>query len=613
MRVLIALLAVVVTLAIEWSPSSLPMIAASDAWFRDQTLRFLASDQAENRLALVDIDEASLQRLGPWPWPRDRLADVLEVLLGRYGARAVALDMVLPEPGSAPGDDRLSSLARHAPVVLAQALDYVARPVPLRVGHLAGQDSALPEVPAASASGFVANHAGLREARCIGNIGFVPDSDGVLRHLPLISQFESHRLPSLALALMQCAGTAVAAPTVSPAGFWRLPFARRWSAYTVVGAADLLAENAPDGLLSGRYVVVGSSALGLSDRVATPLSASTAGMLVHGAALTSLLDQQTGQTPTPWPGRFIAALFAILSVGLALAAFPRWSAGRSLALLTLLTLSWLGLAMLLIPRDSAFSPSAPLLSLLILLSIAIPFEWGRSQWESHRLLDMFRHYVAQPVLDELLRNRDKVDPLAPRHLEVTTLISDMEGYASLVEGMPLQEAVDLTRGFLDCLTVPVLAHGGTLDKYTGDGLMAFWGAPLPVSDHADQALDAAQEIRDRVAAFNRKRIAAGQKPVRVRIGIESGLAVAGDLGTPFRSAYTAVGDSVNVASRLQELARDLPHDIVIGATTARLARRHAMRALGGTLLRGRQQPLDIFTLASPAGDNGHSPSTPASI
>jgi adenylate cyclase len=337
----------------------------------------------------------------------------------------------------------------------------------------------------------------------------------------------------------------------------------------------------------------------LSDRVATPLSPSTAGTLVHLTALTALLDGAV----MPWPGHWLAAGYGLLVALLALGAIPRLSSFASLAWLGAAMAAWLGLCLAIVPRDPDFSPAGPVYAGLFLLAFAIPFEWGRAQWESRRLLDMFQHYVAKPVLDELLRNRTLRDPLAPRHLEVTTLIADMEGYATLVEGISLEEAVALTREFLDCLTLPVLAHGGTLDKYTGDGLMAFWGAPLPVADHADRALDAARDIKHGVARFNGRRQARGLPPVRVRVGVESGLAVVGDLGTPFRSAYTAVGDSVNVASRLQELARELPHDIVIGSNAAQLATRHQLLALGNPLLRGRHQAKGIFTLAQFATQN----------
>ena len=584
MRVAIAAMALFATLALEWLPMLQNNLPATDFWLRDMAIRMAASESAEDRLTVVDIDEASIQRLGPWPWPRDRIADLAELLLGHYGARNVALDMVLPEPGSAAGDGRLAALASHAPLVMAQALDYVPRSVPVRVGTVAGAMDKPPGERAVQATGHVANHAGFAGARCTGNIGFIPDRDGVLRQIPLLTQFDRKAYPALSLALLNCGGAAHDLPTaaISGDGLWRLPFTRDWSAYTVIGAADILSESAPRPLLAGRYVIIGSSALGLSDRVATPLSASTSGTLVHAAALTALLDQHAGTAVPPWPGRLIASVFSLAIVGLALLGFSRLSAARSLSLLALAALVWLGLAMAVMHHDPFFSPSAPLLTLLILLAAAIPFEWGRTQWESRRLLDMFQHYVAPPVLDELLRARGRLDPLAPRYLEVTTLISDMEGYATLVEGHSLEEAVALTRGFLDCLTGPVLDHGGTLDKYTGDGLMAFWGAPLPMTDHADQALAAAREIRQRVAEFNQARVAAGKPAVRVRIGVESGLAVVGDLGTPFRSAYTAVGDSVNVASRLQELARDLPHDILVGSRAARLAQAQPLIPLGQT-------------------------------
>jgi adenylate cyclase len=160
----------------------------------------------------------------------------------------------------------------------------------------------------------------------------------------------------------------------------------------------------------------------------------------------------------------------------------------------------------------------------------------------------------------------------------------------------MEEAAQLTRDFLDCLTRPVLAHRGTLDKFTGDGLVAFWGAPLPVEDHADQAIDAAIKMVAEVRRFSEVRQQAGLQPLRVRIGIESGPAMAGDFGTSFRSIYTAVGDSVNVAARLEQAARNYPHDIVIGEGAASRATRHNFLFLGETLLRGKEKPTRLYTL-----------------
>ena len=160
----------------------------------------------------------------------------------------------------------------------------------------------------------------------------------------------------------------------------------------------------------------------------------------------------------------------------------------------------------------------------------------------------------------------------------------------------MQDAAELTRSFLDCLTAPVIAHQGTLDKYTGDGLVAFWGAPLAQAEHADLALAAARDIEQRVAALSQARQAAGFAPLRVRIGIDSGLAMAGDFGSAFRSIYTAVGDSVNTAARLEQAARDLPHNIIVGAGTVERARRHRFLSLGQRQLRGKEKLTQLYPL-----------------
>ncbi|MBI3229851.1 MAG: adenylate/guanylate cyclase domain-containing protein, partial [Burkholderiales bacterium] len=207
--------------------------------------------------------------------------------------------------------------------------------------------------------------------------------------------------------------------------------------------------------------------------------------------------------------------------------------------------------------------------------------------------------VAPAVVDELMRSNLE-DPLAPARRQVTTLIADMEGYTTQVESLTAEEAAQLTRDFLACLTGPVLDQRGTLDKYTGDGLVAFWGAPLPIADHADLALDATLEILQRVRNFSLQRVREGKAPLRVRIGIESGEAMAGDFGSSQRSIYTAVGDSVNVASRLEQIARDYPYDVIIGQGTQALAQRHNLLHLGEVMLRGKEKPTIIYSMPEAA-------------
>ncbi len=600
-RAAIALAAVLLTVLVQWGPSSglsyFSNISFGSEILRDEFIRWRASIEKEPRILVVDIDEASLAAEGPWPWPSTRIADLVEILLSRYEARGVALDIVREKAGDPEGDMRLKALATHGPLVLGQVFDFDyenKRPEPLREGVPAGAFAEL-QPRARQADGYIANHAGFAGARHVGNMGFVPSKDGVLRHVPLVTRFEGRDYPSLGLALVACCSGA-RPPAIPDADHMRIPFKRDWNAFTLVSATDILNEVIEPDSAKGRLVLVGSSSLGLGDRVTTPHAAKRPGLGVQAEILSALLDRQAGTTPAPWPGRLAACAFALLSALLATFAFPRLPAWASVTLLGLMSALWVAAAYEIAPHDPLFSTTAPLVSNLFLLAVAVPYQWQLAQRRSRHLLGTLRQYVAPSVVQELLRS-DLKDPLAPRLLDVTTLIADMEGYTTQVETLSMEESARLTRDFLDCLTEPVINGGGTLDKYTGDGLVAFWGAPLPIEQHADLALDAARIIVERVEVLSRAREAFGHPPLRVRIGIESGPAVAGDFGTSFRSIYTAVGDSVNTASRLEQAARDFPHDVIVGAGTVERALRHEFIALGERRLRGKGKLTALFTPA----------------
>ncbi len=605
-RWLIACAAVLLTAWMQWAPAPhLTFIA--DEWLRDVFLRLQVSNAPEPRVLVVDIDEASLSRIGPWPWPRERLADLVEILLSRYESRGVALDILLPKAEGSQGDIRLALLARHGPVVPAQAFDFDLahlRPQPVLDGQLGGAVTGY--AGGGDATGYIGHYAALAQAPHVGAIGFIPDPDGTLRRVPLITRYEGRAYPALTLALINCCNGSGNLP-LADSGPMRVRFQRDWNAYTVVSAVDILDQAIDPASARGRLVLVGSSSLGMGDRVATPLAASRPGLGVHAAMLSTLLDLQAGRAPPRWPGAMLALGWSLLTALLVPLAFPRLSALASVGLLGASSLGWTGLAWLASPHDPDFSTTAPLASNLLLLAVAVPYQWQLTQRRSRNLLQTLRQYVAPAVVTELLRS-DLEDPLQPRQLDVTTLIADMESYTAQVAALPVEEAARLTSDFLDCLTGPVIERQGTLDKYTGDGLVAFWGAPLPLDQHADLALDAARDIVERVRAFSAVRERNGRPPLRVRIGIESGPAMAGDFGTSFRSIYTAVGDSVNTASRLEQAARDYPHDVIIGPGTVARARRHRFMPLGERRLRGKEQLITVFTLQ----DDMHQPGTPPS-
>jgi adenylate cyclase len=579
----------------RWSRFGLNQVSfLPNEWLRDAFLRLQVSTAPEPRVLVVDIDEASLGELGPWPWPRERLAHLVEILLTRYAARGVALDILLPAASNTEGDMRLALLAAHGPLVPAQAFDFDFagnRPQPVLDGYLggaiAGQAGGVP------ATGFIGNFPGLARAPHVGAIGFIPDADGALRHVPLVTRFGGKAYPALGLALVNCC-TGRPPLAIENAGLMRIPYTRDWRAYTVVSAGDILAQRiAPEGA-SERLVLIGSSSLGMGDRVSTPLAANRPGLGVQATILSALLDRQEGKQPAPWPGRLIACLFALASCIACTLAFPRLSAANCVLVLGASSALWLGLAYIVAPHDPVFAPVGPLGTNLFLLAVAVPYGWQQAQRRSRHLLQTLRQYVAPAVVEQLLRSEEE-DPLRPRRCDVTTLVADMEGYTSQVETLPVEAAATLTRDFLDCLTGPVIDHQGTLDKYTGDGMMAFWGAPLPQAEHADLALDAARAIQVRVDELSASRVRQGYQPLRVRIGIESGAAMAGDFGTMFRSIYTAVGDGVNTAARLEQVARDFTHNVIIGPGTVERSRRHRFLALGERLLRGKERATPLYT------------------
>ena len=585
------------------------------------------------QIVLVDLSEDALAALGGWPLSRNVVADLVEELLGPLAARAVGLDMVFPEPGDPLGDARLASLAQNAPLVLAQALDLDVQAYPTQVGELVARPMATQALAAHWAAvpsgGYVANHMGLRQAHCVGHIAVRPDGDGVLRRLAPLVRTARGDVPMLAAALALCGGgggsgesvgggaahgaaadgsARVGAPRAqdAPGGarrasFWRLPYALPYERFDTVDAAQVLAGAVARERVAGRYVLVGSSALGLSDYVATPLQARTPGVLVHAQALAEWLDHGM-----PRPDRR-GALWSAGAVAVACAllwwawrrnqwwAWGGWVLGCALW--------WAALVPLFAARVFALALLPPAVGGLALAGATL-WQFKLVRDTKRRALETLGHYVARPVLDELFANGLERN-LQPRLCEITVLVVDMQGYTRLTHELALQEAAALTQGFLELITQPVVEHRGTLDRYTGDGLIAFWGAPLADARHADAALACVQALRARLAAWNHSRAAAGLAPCAMRMGVESGWALVGDWGSSVRSVYTAVGTCINTASRLQELARDLHADLAIGPQTARLAHT-PLQPLAEVQIRGLPGMTVVYTL-----DAAHSVETVA--
>jgi adenylate cyclase len=247
-----------------------------------------------------------------------------------------------------------------------------------------------------------------------------------------------------------------------------------------------------------------------------------------------------------------------------------------------------------IQSANPISISAPLLGMGLLLLVLLPLEWWFTRQLFQRSLQLLSQYVGPTVLEEL-SHQDYGQVLEPQLKEVTVLVVDLEGYTQLVTRSSLEEAAQLTKRFLSLMTDVILAYQGTLDKYTGDGLIAFWGAPRTQADDAQQAVRAAVALQTALHPWNEERQAKGLQALTIRVGVATGSALVGDLGTPFRSTYTAVGSCVNLAARLQLAARHQHVKILVDNRTRQKIQGLSFHALGPIDIRGRDLPEHVFS------------------
>jgi adenylate cyclase len=219
--------------------------------------------------------------------------------------------------------------------------------------------------------------------------------------------------------------------------------------------------------------------------------------------------------------------------------------------------------------------TAVLAASLTLLLAQGSFEWARERSLARSSVRLLERYVSGAVLKTLLKARN-FDALKPRHTRITVLVVDLAGYSARVSEYSLEESTAFTRRLLEIMTGPVLSHGGTLDRYTGDGLVAFWGAPLAVPQAADRALQAALEI---------ERLVRAELKASIRCGLATGEALVGDVGSAHRAHYTAVGGCINLAARLEALAKELGEQFLFDGATASELKSHKPESLGAREIR----------------------------
>ncbi|TDM05824.1 MAG: adenylate/guanylate cyclase domain-containing protein [Ideonella sp. MAG2] len=612
-------------------------------------------------IVIVDVDEASLAELGRWPWPRTHFARLVDELIQRQRVAAIGFDFVFAEPdlGAWP---LLKALAQSDPALAQQlprwrqttdndavfAKSLQGRPIVLgyylsndrggvRVGPLPPPLFALPK-PSSQVrlplwNGYGANVATLLAAApAAGFFNAWPDDDGVVRSVPAVGRVDQQVQPSLALSL---ARVAAGLPAVEPVwvpvagreglldlvalkltppdggeprllalderGGLRVPYRGRGGkvggAFRYVPAATLLAGRIPAAELAGKLVLVGSSAPGLADLRSTPVNAAMPGVEVHANLLAGMLDGRLPQRPDWAPGYEVALIIIsmLLAALVATRLAGRWAMvgaaalGVSLVASNLLAYSQAGLVL---PVATALVLSA------ILFFGAVSVSYVR-EWEGRRsLVRLFSSYLPPDRARALARD-PQAHKLEAENRELTILFCDLRGFTSIAESLPPLALRDLLNQYLSTATAIVHDHGGTLDKFIGDAVMAFWGAPQPQADHAARAVRAAMALAQGTVPLNQALRARGLPEVGYGIGVATGVVCVGDLGSSARRAYTAVGDAVNLAARLESQTRHAGVGLLVSDTTCHAARLDlpdiAWVEVDQTKVKGRQQFVNIFT------------------
>jgi adenylate cyclase len=590
-----ALGALIITFVIQAKAFQWQLPASLEFAVRDLAMQLFASPNTDPNIVVIDINEQSLQALGPWPWSRQTLADIAESLLTQHGARLVTLDVVLPNGRDTGGDQALARLAESGRLVLSQALDFITRDITVAAGSLAGDVRGIQTSDAVIATGFVANHEGLSGAKCVGNIGFMPDLDGKLRRIVDWAQWDGRIYPSLSGAIIKCLEIEESAPNLAKP-IRTLRFDRAPEAWVVVPAHELFAPKLLRSLIENRVAIIGSSALGLTDRVATPLSPNMAGVFVHAQALSELL-RPTAETPD-WVAPILgfSQLMLVGFFALGLIFFRKLHAVLLLIAVTLV--AWFASLLLSYETSIELPVTSALWGFGFAALCILSLKWAEERSQAKTTIGVLSRYLSKPVLQEVLK-RNEFDPLVPRRANITVLVADMVAYTATTESQTLDDAAFITKHFLEAITEPVWSNRGTLDQYMGDGLIAFWGAPIESANQANDAVNAALQMLNNLERLNAKLSSENLPILKMRIGIASGEALVGDFGTRYRASYTAVGKCINMASRLQVLSKNHPSkpQILISKEVAQQLTNYSAQPLGAAMVRGIGEA-DLYTIES---------------
>lgn len=658
----LALVAVFLLHAAKWI--ELPLMRRLEAIVYDSRLLLTMPRTTDPRIVIVDIDEKSLAEKesggeGRWPWPRDRLAQILDQLFDHYQIAILGLDIVFAERDESSGLRVLEELAKKefrdvggfqsALQRIQPQLDYDAifaakiknRPIALgytftrekqKEGASKGQLPP-PVLPAGTFTGktvafpvyasYTANLSDLqRSAATAGHFTLDPDPDGILRRIPMLTEHAGAYYEPLSLAIVrQLLGNVQLAPGYPSEKIWSknypglewlelgplkvpvdeaaaalIPYrgkgGREGRSFKYISAIDVIQGRAPVADLKGKIVLIGTTAPGLLDLRATPVEAVYPGVEVHANMISGMLDQNIKQKPPYVIGaEFVLLLLAGVGMAMLLPLLnPLKSLLATLAVLSLILISNLAIF-------HAGNLVLPLASGIVLVSLLFALNMSYGYFVEARgkrqITGLFGQYIPPELVDEMAKNPDGFS-MEGESREMTVLFTDVRGFTTISEGLDPKQLSQLMNEFLTPLTEVIYKHRGTVDKFMGDCIMAFWGAPLADPHHARNAIMAGLEMHEVLGRLKAEFDARGWPEIRIGVGLNTGRMSVGNMGSKLRTAYTVMGDAVNLASRLEGITKEYAANMIVGEGTRAAVPDVIFRELDRVRVKGKDTAVAIY-------------------
>jgi adenylate cyclase len=640
----------------------IPLVGRLEAILYDTRLWLTMPRTTDPRIVVVDIDERSLAAEGRWPWRRDRLGLFLDRLFDDYKVRIVGFDIVFAERDESSGLGVLRALAEKElvhvpafqtalkavepnlqfdrifaerihgrPVVLGYYFTQVPPEQANRVGML--PQPVLPKgvfagrnIAVMQATGYGANLPELQAAAAsAGHFNPLPDDDGVIRRVPMLAEVDGSYYEPLSLAVVRLM---IGSPEIRPGltnapgwardypglewldvGDYRIPVDREVAAlvpyrgvertFKYVSATDVMQGKAVRTDLEGKIALVGTSAPGLLDLRSAPVGKVYPGVEIHANLISGMLDGSLKQMP-PYVLGAEFALLALAGMTMALV-LPLLNPIRS----GVATLAVLGAAVgtnlavwqygnLVLPLASG------ILMILMLFALNMSYGFFVESRAKRQITGLFGQYVPPELVDEMSQNPGKFS-MEGESREMSVLFTDVRGFTTISEGLDPKQLTQLMNEFLTPLTRVIYRHRGTIDKYMGDCIMAFWGAPMADPQHARNAVLAGLEMQAAMQALQPQFGARGWPKLHIGVGVNSGRMTVGNMGSDVRVAYTVMGDAVNLASRLEGLTKQYGVGMIVGEATRALCPDIAFRELDRVQPKGKSEPVTVFTPVGPSG------------